>query len=332
MAIVLDGLLGISGAASLVMTGGVNSARGNITQHATTMDLFALTSPDSLDGTGSAVTITACVDAPQAGATRKFYPIVATVLTHGATFDIAGNANLTAAAGDCWILEAKTVSTYRVTAVKEDGTAVVGAGVSPTIQTLTAGSGTYTTPANCVAIEVELVGGGGGGGGGSQGAASGGTGGAGGNSTFGALTSNGGGGGLNATLGVGGTASGGDVNIVGARGTCGGAGVNGAVQGTGGGGGASYFGGAGGGYYAVAGADAATNSGSGGGGGGCNATSAPYGGSGGASGGYVRKLTATPSATYAYAVGAAGTAGTAGTSGYAAGAGGSGLIIVREYY
>lgn len=109
------------------LTGGINSARGNITQHATTMDFFAVTSPDILDGTGSAVTITACVNAPQAGATRKFYPIVATVLTHGATFDIAGNANLTAAAGDCWIIEAKTVSTYRVTAVKEDGTAVVAA-------------------------------------------------------------------------------------------------------------------------------------------------------------------------------------------------------------
>jgi hypothetical protein len=113
--------LGALGTAGGNITGGINSARGNITQHATTMDFFAVTSPDILDGTGSAVTITACVNAPQAGATRKFYPIVATVLTHGATFDIAGNANLTAAAGDCWIIEAKTVSTYRVTAVKESG-------------------------------------------------------------------------------------------------------------------------------------------------------------------------------------------------------------------
>lgn len=108
------------------LTGGLNSARGNITQHATTMNFFATSSPDILDGTGSAVTITACTNAPQAGATRRFYPLVNTVLTHGATFDIAGNVNLTAAAGDCWIIEAKTVSTYRVTAVKEDGTAVVG--------------------------------------------------------------------------------------------------------------------------------------------------------------------------------------------------------------
>jgi microcystin-dependent protein len=114
------------------LTGGINSARGNITQHATTMDFFATTSPDILDGTGSAVTITACTNAPQAGAVRKFYPIAATVLTHGATFDIAGNANLTAAAGDCWIIEAKTTSTYRVSAVKEDGTAVVASSGMPT--------------------------------------------------------------------------------------------------------------------------------------------------------------------------------------------------------
>ena len=95
------------------MTGGINDARGDITQHATTMDFFAVTSPGILDGTGSAVTITACVNAPQKGATRKFYPLANTILTHGATFDIDGNANLVARAGDCWEIEAKTTSTYK---------------------------------------------------------------------------------------------------------------------------------------------------------------------------------------------------------------------------
>ena len=151
---------GVTGTAVVLtgsnLTGGLNSARGNITQHATTMDLFAVTSPDILDGTGSAVTITACVNAPQAGATRKFYPIVATVLTHGATFDIAGNANLTAAAGDCWIIEAKTVSTYRATLVREDGLAVtpgIPVGTSTTTLVLAdAGKHQYYTGTTTVTI------------------------------------------------------------------------------------------------------------------------------------------------------------------------------------
>ena len=46
-------------------TGGVNLARSSIAQHATTMNLGALS--NTVDGTGSAVTVTAIVNAPQAG-------------------------------------------------------------------------------------------------------------------------------------------------------------------------------------------------------------------------------------------------------------------------
>lgn len=148
--------LAVLGTAGGNLTGGINSARGNITQHATTMDFFAVTSPDILDGTGSAVTITGCVNAPQAGATRKFYPIVATVLTHGATFDIAGNANLTAAAGDCWIIEAKTASTYRVTAVKEDGTAVVAGSSVAQIQPISASVGASALTISASALSLDF--------------------------------------------------------------------------------------------------------------------------------------------------------------------------------
>ena len=58
-----------------------------------------------------------------------------------------------------------------------------------------------------------------------------------------------------------------------------------------------------------------------------------FGGCGGTSGGYVRKLIASPSATYSYAVGAggAGTAGGGGGDG-AGGAGAAGIIIVTEFY
>jgi hypothetical protein len=43
-------------------------------------------------------------------------------------------------------------------------------------------------------------------------------------------------------------------------------------------------------------------------------------------------LIASPSATYAYAVGAGGTGQAAGTSGSAGGAGAAGIIVVEEFY
>jgi len=131
--------LAVLGTAGGNMTGGINGARSSVTQHATTMDLFATTVGEIIDGTGSAVTITACVNAPQAGAVRKFYPLVNTVLTHGATFDIDGNANVTAAAGDCWEIEAKTTSTYKVHVWNE-------AAVPAIVAQATAEAGTDTVP------------------------------------------------------------------------------------------------------------------------------------------------------------------------------------------
>lgn len=116
---------GITASSDIAMSGNaaIEEARANITQHATTMDFWA--GPNILDGAGAAVTITACANAPQAGARRKFYPLANTVLTHDATFDIDGNVSQTAAAGDCWEIVAKTTTTYKVHVTKEDGTAVV---------------------------------------------------------------------------------------------------------------------------------------------------------------------------------------------------------------
>lgn len=114
---------------SLTLTGGLNEARGNIAMHATTMDLFATTSPNILDGTGSAVTITAIVNAPQAGAKRRLYPIVGTIITHGATFSVDGNASYTTLAGDCLEFEAITTSTFDVHIIKQDATPVAVTGL-----------------------------------------------------------------------------------------------------------------------------------------------------------------------------------------------------------
>lgn len=122
---------------SLTMTGGINEARGNIVQHATTMDLFAITSPNVLAGTGSAVTITAIVNAPQAGTKRRFYPIVGTIITHGATFSVDGNASYTTLAGDCLEFEATTTSTFDVHIIKQDGTAIVASDATLTTTDVT---------------------------------------------------------------------------------------------------------------------------------------------------------------------------------------------------
>ena len=88
----------------------------------------------------------------------------------------------------------------------------------PTQQIFTSGSGTYTTPTNCLWIEVTVQGGGAGGGGGQGSATSAG----GGVSTFGTsfLTANGGSGGNDSQLtgSAGGTATGGDVNFKGGSG------------------------------------------------------------------------------------------------------------------
>jgi hypothetical protein len=201
---------------------------------------------------------------------------------------------------------------------------------------LITGSGNYTPPSGCKAINVRMVGAGGGGGGGcATNAASGNLGGVGGGTTFGSLTAGGGGGG--ATSGFapqgGGGASGGDVNIPGSSGqpgwTTGGGelifhGFSGAV---------SHFGGAAaGGWPGTNGFAAIANSGSGGGGGSGAGGPNGFGGLGGGAGGYVEKLFSPPAAFYAYAIGAGGGGGAPNSGASAGGAGGSGIIIIDEYY
>lgn len=221
------------------------------------------------------------------------------------------------------------VSSYIQTGVTLNSPIITGSTPQTTIYT--SGSGTYTTPVNCRYLQVEIVGGGGGGGGsgGTTGAGQGGNGGNGGATTFGSsfLTANGGDGGaggvgtIGQTGGAGGTAtftSGTAIASQGAKGassksqynTIGGAFTAGGV------GGASVLSG---GY------------GGGGEGGGSAATSVVLGCGGGA-GGYVRAYINSPSASYAYSVGAGGTAGTVGSNGQAGTAGTPGIIIITAYF
>lgn len=208
-------------------------------------------------------------------------------------------------------------------------------GTYPTRTTLTSGSGTYTTPAGAKRLYIAMVGGGGGGGG----VNSGGTGGTGGSSSFNSITAIGGSGGApnssgtGGTGGVGGTAGSGSaaLRIDGARGWPGG-GTFGSpvIPGvTSGAGAASYFGG---GAPPLLGAASAgvTATVPGAGASGASASLSIGQAGGGGAGEYVQIQINNPSASYAYAVGAAGTAGTAGS--FAGGTGAPGIIIIDVFY
>lgn len=214
----------------------------------------------------------------------------------------------------------------------------------PTKQVFTSSSGTYTTPANALWIEITLVGGGGGGGGGGV---SSGTGGNGGNTcwnTSGAACTSpvyqagGGTGGVGngTTPTAGGAISGSgscDWSVPGGQGSVGPiVSTSGASQG--GIGGVSSLGGAG--ASAIGnntGGTAATNSGSGGAGGG-SVVATDQGGNGGGAGGTCHIIINTPAASYTYVVGSGGGGGTGGTgaTGAIGGAGAAGQIIIYEHY
>ena len=169
-------------------TGGVNLARSSIVQHATTMNFWGLS--NTIDGTGSAQTITAIVNAPQAGAARTVYFLVGTVITNNAMFNVQGNASYTTKVDDALVFTAITTSTYYVDIVSGDGTAVVASpsnGEFRTAQTITA-TGTYTPTAGMVRCKVTAVAGGGGGGGSTIVAERGGAGGGAGGASIGIFT------------------------------------------------------------------------------------------------------------------------------------------------
>lgn len=207
---------------------------------------------------------------------------------------------------------------------------------TPTIQTFTTGSGTYTTPSGVRYIKVRLIGGGGGG---AASDTSGGNSGTAGNATtFGNLSGGGGAGGVwNGSGGAGGTNTVGAgwtsvLSLVGGGGGSWHGGNASANIYSGGMGGQSIFGGAGAGAsYASHGAAGTVNTGAGGQGGGTNLTASAVPGAGGGSGGYVEAITSgAPSGTYSYSVGTGGGGGGGGPKN--GGAGGDGVIIVEEYY
>jgi len=226
-----------------------------------------------------------------------------------------------ASAGSVSSIDTKTGAFTTTNGIETSGNAIQLTSARrtlPTIQRFTSGSGTYTTPANCLYIIVEMVGGGAGGSGSGTGGGT--ASGAAGATTFSTLSAGGG------SSTTGGTVSGG--NIVSLTGNNGGS----AMQITAG---QNFTGATGGGTIYGAnspGTAGATNTGIGGSGGNYNAVAGGITGSGGGGGAMIKHLITSPSATYSYAVGAGSAGGAAGTSGLPGSAGGSGVIIVYEYY
>lgn len=236
-----------------------------------------------------------------------------------------------------------STATYPATAgtsgnyIKSNGTNFSSAAFTArTQQILTTGSGTYSTPAGVLYIEVEMCGAGAGGSG--SGTGGGNAGSTPSDTTFGSafLTCHGGtctGSLASQSPSAGGTATGGDINLQGNGGSTNAvASANATVGNCLGGNGGNGFGGYGGGMATNGGNNGNAATGYGAGGGGAGGTSTLFAGQGGGAGGYLRKLITSPSASYAYSVTAGSAGGTAGSSGHAGGAGSDGIIIVREFY
>lgn len=95
---------------------------GTVAAHATTMDPWAY---KYITLTGTATTFTGLTAAPQAGMEVELYMNAAHVFTDGAVFEVDGNQNYTAEAGDRVILRAKSTTVFTVHPRKADGTALV---------------------------------------------------------------------------------------------------------------------------------------------------------------------------------------------------------------
>lgn len=261
-------------------------------------------------------------------ATKTEIAVEASDLLINGIYDFKRNS-----ANDAWIVLNPEKAFYNFTNGTKATTTTQGVVFrkSPTVQKFTSGSGTYTTPAEVLYLEVRMSAGGGGGGGSGTG---GGTGGNGGVSTFGTslLTTTGGVGGLfNAQGSSGGTAtiSSPAISILDVAGSSGGAAEQARAFAYGGAGGSNPISGVAPMSNGVTGLSGKL--GGGGAGAGAGAT-AIITGSGAGAGGYIEAIISSPSATYSYAVGSGGAGGTAGTSGFAGGAGGNGFIEITEFY
>jgi len=106
------------------LTTAFNDKRSTVALTATTSPIWTAGTGKIIDGTGTP-TITDFPAAPQAGAQREIYPPAGATMTHGGNISVQGNASVTAAAGDKWVITATTITTFDVRVSRKDGLSVL---------------------------------------------------------------------------------------------------------------------------------------------------------------------------------------------------------------
>lgn len=105
------------------LTGALNEARTTVASHATTADIWAALG-NSINWTGTAITTT-FPNAPQAGAKRWLHCAGNSKFINSATLKVQGAADFQAEAEDIVLVEAITVTTFKLSIIKINGKAVV---------------------------------------------------------------------------------------------------------------------------------------------------------------------------------------------------------------
>ena len=129
--------------------------RSSVVGHATLTPTWDYAYGEIQDVSG-VITYAAIPAAPRAGATRIWYPAAGSIMTNGGNITVQGNQSITAAAGDKWIINAVTTTTFYVEAIKKDGLPIISADLVPKRQTVFSGSVDSSGAANFLSAGTGL--------------------------------------------------------------------------------------------------------------------------------------------------------------------------------
>jgi len=122
--------------------------------HATTSDIWAGGNTCLLSG--SVVTFTDVVDAPQAGSVRYVVSNAAHIITDGGAFEVDGNTNYTCVNGTILRFEAKTTSTFRISVVSTGDGLPVALGAGAVVQRIRTQSTANTSTTTTIPIDSTI--------------------------------------------------------------------------------------------------------------------------------------------------------------------------------